>query len=278
MICLSVSDPNLKFHRAILQSGSAYSTWATSFDPVACTRKLAENVNCSEHLNKSLELINCLKNKTANDLVENAPLPPKYFSCFAPTFHNAAFFSENSIENLISRQSGLFSKVNVMFGVTKNEAYSFLKQTELENGISEFRKHQIIRTYVQNVYKYHRQKIFEILDHQYSEWDRLQDDKTRRDNIMQFLSDAQYVVPLIKMAREHSRFSNTYLYSFGYSSHTESKEFTKWSSGIHGDELPYIFGAPLVDNLSPFSSSYKKNEKELSAFMMRMWTNFAKSG
>ncbi|KAK3095941.1 hypothetical protein FSP39_021115 [Pinctada imbricata] len=272
------ADTDLKFHRAILQSGSAFSSWATSFDPVACAQKLAGNVNCSEHLNKSIDLIQCLKNKTANELVKNAPIPPKYFSCFAPTLDNAAFFSEDSIEKLISRKSGLFSKIKVMFGVTKNEAYAYLKQKELENGISEFRKSQIIRTYVQNVYKYHRQKIFEILDHQYSEWDRMQDDKTRRDNIMQLLSDGQYTAPLIEMALQHSRYSDSYLYSFGYSTQSESEEFPKWSSGIHGDELPYIFGAPLVDGVSPFPSKYKKNEKELSAFMMRMWTNFAKSG
>ena len=266
------------FNRAILQSGSAYSTWATSVDPVACAQKLIANVNCSEYVNKSDDLIKCLKNRTADELVENAPIPPKYFSCFAPTLDNPTFFPEHSVEKLISRRSGPFSKIDVMFGVTKNEAYSFLSQRELERGISEFRKSQIIRTYVQNVFKYHRQKIFEILDNRYSEWDKMQDDITRRDNIMELLSDGQYVAPLVRMAREHSSTANTYLYSFGYSTQSESEKFPKWSSGIHGEELAYIFGAPLVDGVSPFPNKYKGYEKNLSAFMMRMWTNFAKTG
>ena len=136
----------LLFHRAILQSGSAYSTWATSVDPVTCAKKLIANVNCSEYVNKSDDLIKCLKNRTADELVNNTPIPPKYFTCFAPTLDNPTFFPENSVEKLISRRSGLFSKIAVMFGVTKNEAYSFLTQRELESGISEFRKSQIIRT------------------------------------------------------------------------------------------------------------------------------------
>ncbi|KAK3095716.1 hypothetical protein FSP39_017981 [Pinctada imbricata] len=272
------ADPSMKFHRAILQSGSAYSTWAISYDPVTCTHKLAENVNCSYYLNETKNLINCLRRQTANELVKNRPYPPKYFSCFAPTFENAAFFSEDSIEELMSRQSGIFSKIHVMFGVTKNAAHSFLSERELQNGISEFRKHQIIRTYVQNVYKYHRQKIFEILDHQYSEWDRLQDDRTRRDNILQFLNDAQFVVPLLKMAYKHSRLSDTYLYAFDHSKQISTKEFQLRPDEIYGDELPYIFGKPFVAEESPSQTNFRKDERELSAFMMRMWTNFAKSG
>ena len=106
----------------------------------------------------------------------------------------------------------------------------------------------------------------------------MQDDITRRDNIMELLSDGQYVAPLVRMAREHSKAANTYLYSFGYSTQSESEKFPKWSSGIHGEELPYIFGAPLVDGVSPFPNKYTAYEKKLSAFMMRMWTNFAKTG
>ena len=48
--------------------------------------------------------------------------------------------------------------------------------------------------------------------------------------------------------------------------------------GIHGDELPYVFGSPLVDGLSPFPSSYTSAEKMMSEAVMTYWTNFAKSG
>lgn len=260
-------------------SGTAGSSWSQSVDPLTCAQKLAVNVNCTKYINDSAKLIQCFKNKTTEELVNNAPNPPKYFSCFAPSTEIGTFFRGSLQSMLRDKNSYAFSKVPVMFGVTKNEAYSYLKQEELIHGLSEFRKTQILRTYVQNVFKYHRQKIYEILDHEYSDWTKLQDDKTRRDNVMEMISDGQYVAPLVKMAREHAATrAGTYFYSFGYSTNSESKNFPEWSSGVFGDELPYVFGAPLVDGISPFPSDYTRNEKRLSASIMRFWTNFAKSG
>ena len=223
-----------------------------------------------------MDLILCLRNRTASDIVKNSPIPPKYTSCFAPTLFGSGLYSDN-VKNMINNSNAPFSGVEIMFGVTKNEAYSYLKQNELELGISKFRKSQIIRTYVQNNFKYHRQKIYEILEHHYSDWDRPHSDQTRRDNVMAMISDGQYSAPLVQIAMEHARHAAaTYFYMFGYS--TQSEEYPKWSSGVHGDELPYIFGAPLVDGISPFPSEYSKGEKRLSASMMRLWSNFAKSG
>ncbi|XP_022343472.2 neuroligin-4, Y-linked-like isoform X4 [Crassostrea virginica] len=274
----TVKRENL-FHRAILMSGSAGSSWSESVDPLACAQKLAVNVNCSKYINESAKLIQCFKNKTTEELVNNAPVPPKYFSCFAPSTEIGTFFTGPLDSMMTDKNSYAFSKIPIMFGVTKNEAYSYLKQEELIKGVTDFRKKQILRTYVQNVYKYHRQKIFEILDHEYSDWTKLQDDKTRRDNVMELISDGQYVAPMVKMAREHAQTNaGTYFYAFGYSTNSESKTFPEWSSGVFGDELPYVFGAPLVDGISPFPSEYTKNEKRLSASIMRFWTNFAKSG
>lgn len=74
-----------------------------------------------------------------------------------------------------------------MFGITKNEAYSYLKQQEIHKGVSDFRKTQIVRTYVQNVYRYHRQKIYEILDHAYTDWTQTADPMSNRNNVLELL-------------------------------------------------------------------------------------------
>lgn len=264
------------FQRAILQSGSALSTWAVAADPITCTHKLAANVNCSHAINDSEALLACLRNKSVEELVKHAPKAPKYHSCFGPTVGSGREIFPRPVKELLKHRPSTFSKSQMMFGITKNEAYSYLKQHELEHGISEQRKTQIIRTYVHNVFRYHRQKIFEILDHQYSEWDKPQDEKSRMENVMQLISDGQYVAPLVEMGQYHSRFNDTFFYSFSYS--TQSVKFPKWSSGVHGDELPYIFGAPLVEGLSPFPSDYNSAEIAISEAMMRFWSNFAKSG
>lgn len=263
------------FHRAILQSGSALSSWAIALDPIGCTHKLAQNVNCSANLENTTALKRCLNNKTFEELVNNSPVAPKYYSCFAPTVDGQTVIKDN-VEKLLTKPGTMFTKADLLIGITKNEAYSYLKQDEIVNGLSATRKTQIIRTYVHNVFRYHRQKIYEILDHHYTDWNRAVDTKSRRDSIMDLLSDGQYVAPLLKVGQYHTNFGNTYLYSFSYS--TQAENYPGWSSGVHGDELAYVFGAPLVDGISPFPASYTKSECMLSEAVMRYWSNFAYSG
>lgn len=46
---------------------------------------------------------------------------------------------------------------------------------------------------------------------------------------------------------------------------------------IAGEELPYVFGAPLAAT-QPFPTKYSAEERLLSESMMLAWTNFAKTG
>ncbi|KAK3589992.1 hypothetical protein CHS0354_035020 [Potamilus streckersoni] len=263
------------FHRVILQSGSALSSWAISVNPAMCARRLAINVSCPGNIDTSEHLLKCLRSKSVEELGEHVPLAPKYYSCFAPSL-NLQGFSSMSIRELMKDKKTRFAKTPVIFGVTQDEAYSYLKEEEVRVGISEDRKKQIYRTFVQNNFRYQRQKIFEILDHEYSTWDKIQDDITRRKDVIDLLSDGLYVAPLIDMANEHSKHNDTYLYVFSHS--TASENYPKWVNGAHGDELPYIFGAPLVDGISPFPLEYSNAEKLMSENLMRFWTNFAKTG
>ena len=207
--------------------------------------------------------------------MNSSPSAPKYYSCMAPAPNGQGIFPD-SVSNMLSYPNSTFRSIPVMFGVTRNEAYSYLKQEELENGISTDRKTQILRTFVANRHRYHKQKIFEILEHEYSSWDTTQTNLTRRDNILQLLSDGLYVAPLMKMAEEHALQGPTYVYAFGHS--TQAEKYHNWSSAVHGDDLPYVFGAPLVDGIGYFPKKYTAEEKRLSASMMRYWTNFAKTG
>lgn len=47
---------------------------------------------------------------------------------------------------------------------------------------------------------------------------------------------------------------------------------------VHGEELAYIFGAPLVSTLSHFGRNYTKAEVALSEAVISYWSNFARSG
>lgn len=65
------------------------------------------------------------------------------------------------------------------------------------------------------------------------------------------------------------------MYVFAHNA--ESGEHATISQSIHGEDLPFVFGAPLGD-VGPFGMDYSPEERLLSEAMMRYFSNFAKTG
>lgn len=84
------------FHRAILLSGSAFSSWALVEDPVIYALKLAKEVNCSipEDLIKNHEqIVDCLREVPLEDLYAADIQAPSFLTAFGPSVRNDPFFS-----------------------------------------------------------------------------------------------------------------------------------------------------------------------------------------
>ena len=47
---------------------------------------------------------------------------------------------------------------------------------------------------------------------------------------------------------------------------------------VHGEELPFVFGAPLVDGFSHFPRNYTRGEMVLSESIMQYFANFIRNG
>lgn len=76
------------FHRAILLSGSAFSSWALVEDPVLYALKLAKEVNCTipEDLIKNHELIvDCLREVPLDELYATDIQAPSFLTAFGPS-------------------------------------------------------------------------------------------------------------------------------------------------------------------------------------------------
>jgi neuroligin len=50
-----------------------------------------------------------------------------------------------------------------------------------------------------------------------------------------------------------------------------------WGS-IHGEELAYVFGMPLVGGTNHLTMNYTRAEMLLSEMVITYWTNFARTG
>jgi neuroligin len=65
------------------------------------------------------------------------------------------------------------------------------------------------------------------------------------------------------------------MYVFAHNA--EAGEHATISQSIHGEDLPFVFGAPL-GNAGPFQTQYNAEERLLSEAVMRYFSNFAKTG
>jgi len=150
---------------------------------------------------------------------------------------------------------------------------------------------------LQNVYDYHRQSIYDIIVHQYSDWDDVtasasDSDSGRtekhgaafgRESLAALLGDALVVAPVVAMATFHARHSRpgvgTYLYEFNQPA-ADLDAYPRWVTGTPGDELMYVLGAPLAQqSLQPFPIRvYTRAERLLARTVVRYWSNFAKTG
>lgn len=76
------------FHRVILSSGSAFSSWALVEDPVIYALKLAKEVNCTipEDLIKNHEqIVDCLREVPLDELYATEIQAPSFLTAFGPS-------------------------------------------------------------------------------------------------------------------------------------------------------------------------------------------------
>jgi carboxylesterase type B len=152
----------------------------------------------------------------------------------------------------------------------------------------------------QNVYDYHRQSIYDVISHQYIDWERPggggslpagtpaaaavnRDPAVGRDTLLDLLGDAQTSAPLIGTIRFHSGHSlpgvGTYMYEFNQPARTDV--YPRWATGTPADELLYVFGAPLATDyqVDPFpATGYTRADRLLAETVVRYWSNFIRTG
>ena len=220
------------FHRTILMSGSALSSWATVGTPahyalqfgkaLNCTGALPENIKYHEPENLPSNeefdnMVNCLKNKSIQELNEVNIEAPRFLYAFGPSVDGIVI--QNDFKREIRRRVDESSKeYDILFGVVPQEAYNDLGEKELQEGLSTDQRDRIFRTLIRNSYDYHLNEVFISVVNEYTNWD-LPSSKPAllRDSTLEALSDARYVAPLIRTARNFRvGDKNQYFYVFNH--------------------------------------------------------------
>lgn len=270
------------FKRAILLSGSALSRWAVVTDPLHSALKLSASLNCSmERLEDFAGVVSCLKNLPSDVLGAVVVSAPKYLSSIGPVIDRRTVLAAevDFLMRKASMEAPVFEKTSLLVGLSSGQpCVSYLSRKDTEEGIPFARRATFIRTFVQNLFRFHRQKVFDTLDYHYTNWERRRDPQVIRDALIELLSDGLYVAPALELSRYHAILPDSapaYIYTF-----QSPFGMLSWAAGgwARGSELAFLLGAPLVNGVSPYFASYSPQEKALAEFGLKYWTNFINFG
>lgn len=268
-----------------MHSGSALASWSISSDPLRYVDLIARRTNCSlpPATADRRPFLQCLRQIPAADLVQlldnNSVRSPKYQSAFGPTIDQRIVLPSDVRSMMAKMSESVFARTRLLIGLTRFEGLGYVTQDDLDRGIGADRTTRMVRTFVQNVFTYHRQNILDVLTHQYTDWERpVHDPGSDRDGLVELLGDSQVAAPVVEVAQYHALHgTSTYMFVFNVPPRLDAHP--RWASGAPGDDVAYAFGAPVaVDGVDPFPTTYTRSDRLLTESVLKYWTNFIKTG
>ncbi|XP_032511934.2 acetylcholinesterase-like [Danaus plexippus] len=270
---LSPLSRNL-FSQAIMQSGAATAPWAIISREESILRglRLAEAVHCPSSKTDTGPMINCLRKKSADELVNNewGTLGICDFP-FVPII-DGSFLDEKPRKSLAHQN---FKKTNVLMGSNTEEGYYFILYylTELlpkeENvGITREQYLQAVRELNPFVNDVSRQAIV----YEYTDWLNPDDPVNNKNSLDKMVGDYHFACGVNEFAHRYAETGNN-VYTYYYKHRSKNSPWPSWTGVLHGDEINYVFGEPLNPG-----KNYSPEEIEFSRRLMKYWANFAKTG
>ncbi|XP_074479494.1 acetylcholinesterase [Sebastes fasciatus] len=284
-------DSRPTFTRAILQSGVPNCPWA-SVSPAEARRRatlLGKLVGCNG--GNDTELVDCLRGKTAQELIDQEwqvlPWSALFRFSFVPVVDGEVL--PDTPEAMLS--SGNFKDTQILLGVNQDEGSYFLLYGA--PGFSKDNDSLISREDFLEGVKLsvpHANDIgLEAVVLQYTDWMDENNGAKNRDAMDDIVGDHNVICPLAHFARSYAQHNalkanmggmmnsggnsqgGVYLYLFDH--RASNLAWPEWMGVIHGYEIEFVFGLPLVKRLN-----YTSEEEKLSQRMMKYWANFARTG
>ncbi|XP_014117734.1 PREDICTED: neuroligin-2 [Pseudopodoces humilis] len=262
------------FQKAIAQSGTAIASWSVNYQPLKYTRLLAAKVGCERA--DTGAAVECLRRQPFRALVDQDVQPARYHVAFGPVVDGDVVPDDPEI----LMQQGEFLNYDILIGVNQGEGLKFVEDSlESEDGISASYFDFTVSNFVDNLYGYPEGKdiLRETIKFMYTDWADRDNGEMRRKTLLALFTDHQWVAPAVATAKLHAEYqSPVYFYTFYHHCQTDARP--EWADAAHGDEIPYVFGVPMVGATDLFPCNFSKNDVMLSAVVMTYWTNFAKTG
>ena len=144
-----------------MQSGSALSPWAIASDSLVHSRNLAKALRCPDEPDKNSAMVDCLRQRSVDDIIAVDLRVPTHLTAFGPVIDGIVIPNDPAI--LMSDVNSFYGNYDLMFGVTKIEAYNQFTAQDERHGIDPQRRDRLLRTLVRNLFSYHLQVDYKNL-------------------------------------------------------------------------------------------------------------------
>ncbi|XP_075145132.1 neuroligin 1 [Haematobia irritans] len=265
------------FHRAILMSGSAMSDWSATNHSMQLTMQIAHGLNCPLN-DDNEEMLSCLRQKRYQDILKIPISMSQFSTSLGPIVDGHVI--PNQPYKVMGQNTEHFSRYDLLFGITESESYHSLGAAALDEGLRENERDNLLRFYMQSRFDIRPDLALAATLKKYSDMYTNPIKATNmehRDVVLDILSDARVVGPLIQTGLFHAEVNRrNYMYVFGHNSFGGPHAVLPHS--IAGEELAFVFGAPLSSAGLFHGIHYTAQEKLLAEAVMSYWCNFAKTG
>ncbi|XP_022098355.1 cholinesterase 1-like [Acanthaster planci] len=274
------------FTQAIVQSGSAFSVEVgplTEKGDMVLRQKafqLGEVVGCSP--SDSSALISCLQAVNADDLINAQAM---VYGRMYPVV-DGTFLKMTPAE---AYASGNYNRVKMLLGSNTDEGtLNFLFTPGFEDYRNSKTPPPVNRTvfelllatqfYTFDVYD---ETVLDAVRMKYIDWSQAEYvDADYFRTMVNLVGDWLFSCTVDKLAHEHAKENEVFLYQLAHRPTVSYYSFQGvnpgWLGAAHAEDLPFVFGAAFVPE-SP-SSNLTDEEKTFTVKVMKLWTNFAKSG
>ncbi|XP_022112332.2 neuroligin-1-like [Pieris rapae] len=261
--------------RIVLLSGSALSPTALSPDPALAREHAAQALRCTRDMHPGEHwLISCVSNRPLAALVAVEAPRARFLAGWGPGVPRSRDLPNPSPSRAL-HASDTFLDCALAVIVTTTESYHFFSEDDIRHGFEEEYRNRVLRTYVRNVYRFHRNEIFAAVRNEYTDWEKpIQHPINIRDATLEALSDGAGAAPALRVAQLHARRgAPTYLAHFAH--HSRDADYPQRLGSVSSETLPYFLGLPLVGGLS---RNYSRGDVTVAEACVALLAAFAKTG
>ncbi|KAJ2951906.1 hypothetical protein O0L34_g4157 [Tuta absoluta] len=276
------------FHKAIMQSASAFSSWVLSKNPVAAVQELAKKLGIKK--TSLVDIVEELKTIPSRRILEahcqdleifhkdGTFVEPAFCPCIEQDFEGIPAFLTKSPPLIL--KSGNYNKVPFIIGSNNVEASTL--QVINENFYKDFEKYNKNPELIVPLSLSKDPKVSKRIGQQVLKFYLDGEEILRKDTItqyIQFISDYHYLYYVHKAVKLHSQYAPEYpiyYYILNQAGDWYVPEDLKLFNNVgHCAELPFIFGLKSTEK-----DTYKgsKDSVKTRSRIIKLWTNFAKYG